>query len=119
MLQWRGPQEFRRLPIAVLTSRGTVRTRKRPGRWSGNYPPGSPAEWLAEGHITCSIRCLNGDCKHMVVIRLDTLPLDRPWSRIGPNLLCTDCVAPGAVNIVPNWHDMHGHARPFSRDWKG
>jgi hypothetical protein len=33
---------------------------------TGRYPPGSPAEWLAEGHVTCSIRCLNGDCKRMV-----------------------------------------------------
>jgi hypothetical protein len=46
------------------------------------YPPGSPAEWLAEGHVTCSIRCLNGNCKHMVDVRLDTLPQDQPWSRV-------------------------------------
>ena len=26
----------------------------------------------------------------MVDVRLDTPPLDRPWSRIGPHLLCTD-----------------------------
>ena len=51
MLCWRGPLEFRRLPIAVLKSRGTVRTRKRPRRWSGHYPPGSPAEWLAARHL--------------------------------------------------------------------
>jgi hypothetical protein len=25
----------------------------------------------------------------------------------------------GPVNIVPNWHDMNGHAVPFSRSWKG
>jgi hypothetical protein len=24
-----------------------------------------------------------------------------------------------AVNIVPNWHDKNGYARPFSKDWKG
>ena len=117
MLHWRGPFEFRRLPIAVLTPRGTVRTRKKPGRWSGRYPPGGPAEWISEGHVTCSIRCLNGDCKRLVDVRLDTLPQDRPWSRIGANLLCTECGEPGAVNIVPNWHDRRGHALPFTRDW--
>jgi hypothetical protein len=72
------------MPIAVLMQRGTVRTRKKPGRWFGNYPPDSPAEWLAEGHVTCSIRCLNGDCKRAVDVRLDTVPQDQPWSRIGP-----------------------------------
>jgi hypothetical protein len=56
------------------------------------YPPRSPAEWLAEGG-------LNGDHMRMVDVRLDTLPQDQPWSRIGPNLLCTEGVAPGAVNI--------------------
>jgi hypothetical protein len=48
MLHWRAPKISRRLAIAVLTPRGTVRTRKKPGRWSGNYPPGSPVDWLAE-----------------------------------------------------------------------
>lgn len=40
-----------------------MRTRRKPGRWSGNYPPRSPAEWIDEKHVTCSIRCLNGDCR--------------------------------------------------------
>jgi hypothetical protein len=35
-----------------------------------------------------------------------------------PNRLCTECGAPGAVNIVPNWHDRQGHALPFSRGRK-
>jgi hypothetical protein len=26
--------------------------------------------------------------------------------------------AAGPVNIVPNWHDMIGHAAPFSAGWK-
>jgi hypothetical protein len=78
----------------------------------------SPAEWLAEGHVTCSIPCLNGVCTHMVDVRLDTLPQDQPWSRVGRNLICTECGAPGAVNIVPNWHDRRGQAIPFSKDWK-
>jgi hypothetical protein len=96
---------------------GTIHTRRKPGRWSGRYSPRSPAEWLAEGHVTCSIRCLNGDCKRMVDVRLDTLPLGRPWSRIGPNLLCTDCGAPGAMNIVPNWLDMPSRSAPFRKGW--
>jgi hypothetical protein len=48
---------------------------------------------------------------------LDTLPQDQPWSRVGRNLICVECGAPGAVNIVPNWHDRQGHAVPFSKDW--
>jgi hypothetical protein len=44
------------------------------GRWSGNYPPDSPAEWRAEGHVSCSVGCLNGDCKDLVDVRLETLP---------------------------------------------
>jgi hypothetical protein len=119
MLNWRGPIELRRIPIAVLARRGTVRTRKKPGWWSGNYPPGSPAQWLAEGHVTCNVQCLNGHCRHVVDVRLDTLPQDQPWSRVGRNMICTECGAPGAVNIVPNWHDRKGHALPFSKGWKG
>jgi hypothetical protein len=57
------PIELRRRPIAVLTPRGTVRTRKEPGRLIGNMPISSPAELLAEGHVRCSIGCLNGDCQ--------------------------------------------------------
>lgn len=110
--------EYQRIPIAVLTPRGTVRTRKRPSRWSGSYPPGSPAHWLADGHVTCSIACLNGACRHMVDVRLDTLPQDQAWSRVGRNLLCTECGAPGAVNVVPNWHDRVGEAVPFTAGWK-
>jgi hypothetical protein len=39
----------------------------------------------------------------------------QPWSRVGRNLLCTESDAPGAVNIVPNWHDRQGHAVPFTK----
>jgi hypothetical protein len=42
---------------------------------SGNYPPGSPAEWLAEGYVTCNIQC-HGGCDRLVDVRLDTLPQD-------------------------------------------
>src|SRR5258706_16393764 len=30
--------------------------------------------------------------------------------RIGWCLVCKECGAVGSVNIVPNWHDMRGHA---------
>jgi len=49
---------------------------------------------------------------------LDTLPQDRPWSRVGWCLVCKECGAAGSVNIVPNWHDMKGHVVPFTRAWK-
>jgi hypothetical protein len=119
MRRWPVRIEYQRMPIAILTPRGTVRTRKRPGKWSGRYPPGSPALWLAEGHVTCSVHCLNGGCKHRVDVRLEALPQERPWSRVGPHLLCTNCGAIGAVNIVPNWHDRIGHRTPFSAGWRG
>ncbi len=89
-----------------------MRTKQRPGLWSGRYPPGSPAEWLADGHVTCSIHCLMGDCKHVVDVRLDTFPCDQPWSIVGRRLVCGKCGTPGTVNIVPNWHDRI--ARPPS-----
>ncbi|MGY3496697.1 hypothetical protein [Bradyrhizobium sp. USDA 4502] len=54
----------------------------------------------------------------MVDIRLDMLPQDRPWTRVGWCLVCKECGAAGAVNIVPNWHDMIGHAVPFSPGWR-
>jgi hypothetical protein len=91
--------------------------KRRYTKWAGRFPPGSPAEWVAGGHVTCNIRCLNGGCKRMVDMRLDRLPLDRPWSRVGWCLVCTECGAAGSVNIVPNWHDMTGHAVPFSPSW--
>jgi hypothetical protein len=54
---------------------------RRYTRWAGNYPPGRPAEWLADGHVTCSVHCLNGKCDRRIVnVRLDALPQDQPWS---------------------------------------
>ena len=32
----------------------------RHARWTGKYPPGGPAEWLADGHVTCNIQCSGG-----------------------------------------------------------
>lgn len=56
---------------------------------SGHYPPRSPAEWLADGDVTCNIQCLNGRCHRRVDVRLGTLPQDQPWSRVAlaPGLL--------------------------------
>jgi hypothetical protein len=54
----------------------------------------------------------------MVDVRLDTLPQDLPWSKIGARLVCKQCGTAGFVNIVPNWHDRAGHAVPFTKHWK-
>jgi hypothetical protein len=59
-----------------------------------------------------------GDCKHVAHIRIETLPLDQPWSKVGWRLVCIECGTPATVNITPNWHDRIGHAMPFTREWK-
>ena len=66
----------------------------------------------------CRSRKVYGGCNRSVDVRPDTLPQDRPWSRVGWCLVCKECGAAASVNIVPNWHDMRGHAVPFSRSWK-
>ena len=51
---------------------------------TGKYPPGGPAEWLADGHATCNIQCSGGKCDcRMVDVRLDTLPQNLPWASAG------------------------------------
>jgi len=88
-------------------------------RWTGKYPPGGPAEWLADGHVTRNIQCSGGSCdRRMVDVRLDTLPQDQPWSVVGRRLVCKQCGIAGSVNIVPNWHDRIGRTVPFTRHWK-
>jgi hypothetical protein len=92
-------------------------SRQRP--WTSRYPPRSPADWIADGHVTCSIQCSSGKCRHrMVDVRLDALPQHQPWTTIGRRLICKRCGVVGAANIVPNWHDMRGRAVPFTRQWK-
>lgn len=91
--------------------------RRRYTKWSGHYPPGSPSDWVADGHVTCNIQC-HGGCGRRVDFRLKALPQDRPWSRVGWCLVCTVCGTAGAVNIVPNWHDRIGYAAPFSKGWR-
>jgi hypothetical protein len=87
-------------------------------RQTGKYPPGGPAEWLGDGHVTCNIQCSDGNCdRRMVDVRLDTLPQDLPWSTIGRRLVCK-CGIAGSVNIAPNWHDRIGHTVPFTKHWK-
>ncbi len=90
---------------------------RRYTKWSGHYLPGSPAELIAEGHVTCHIQC-HGGCGRSVDVRLDALPQDQPWSRVGWRLVRMVCGAAGSVNIVPNWHDKAGHAVPFTKGWK-
>jgi hypothetical protein len=86
--------------------------RRRYSKWAGQFPTRSPADWIASGHVTCNVQC--HECGRRVDVRLDALPQDRPWSRVGWAMVCKECGAAGSVNIVPNWHDRTGHAAPFS-----
>ncbi|MCK1551248.1 hypothetical protein IVB11_19865 [Bradyrhizobium sp. 177] len=43
--------------------------------------------------MTRDIQCLNGRCDRMVDVRLDALPQDQPWSRVGLRLVCSACGA--------------------------
>jgi hypothetical protein len=61
---------------------------QRHARSTDNFPLGTPAKWLAEGHVICNIQCSGGKCdRRMVDVRLDT-PQDLPWSTIGLRLVC-------------------------------
>lgn len=53
----------------------------------------------------------------MVDVRLDALPQDQPWSRVGWRLVCKVCGVAGAVHVTPNWHDLGGRV-PFSENWR-
>jgi hypothetical protein len=93
--------------------------RRRYTRWAGNYPPGSPAQWRSDGHDTCCVQCLSGECdRRMVNVRLDSLPQDQPWSVVGRRFICKACGYGGSVNITPNWHDMPSRSVPFSSSWQ-
>ena len=83
------------------------------------YPPGSPAEWLADGHVTAasSVRAVSA-ITAWSTSDWTLLPQDLTWSSIGRRLLCKECGAAGSVHIVPNWHDRDGHAVPFTKHWK-
>jgi hypothetical protein len=44
-------------------------------RCTGKFPPAGPADWIADGHVTCNIQCSGGKCdRRMVDVRLDTRP---------------------------------------------
>jgi hypothetical protein len=103
-----GPIQICPRPIAVLTSRGTVRTRRPVPNGCQRYPARSPADWLQAGHVTAGVRCIA--CKHHADLRLDALPSDWSWARVGRALLCTECGTPGFVDIKPNWHDIERFA---------
>jgi hypothetical protein len=60
---------------------------------------GTHPDWVAAGHVTCNIQC-HGGCNRRVDFTLDTLPQDRPWSRVGWCLVCKKCAARWIVNIV-------------------
>ena len=79
---------------------------RRHSQSTDNFPLGTPAQWITEGHVTCNIQCSARNCdRRMVDVRLDTLPQDLPWSTIGRRLVCKECGAAGSVNFVANWHD--------------
>ena len=87
-----------------------MRQRQADNRW----PLGSPGEWLAEGHVTCAVRCTSRKCNHYSVdIKLDTLPLDKQWSVLGPRMACSQCRTVGSVNVIPNWHDRAFEVKPL------
>jgi hypothetical protein len=87
-----------------VAGRGIMASQRPQSRRTDKYPPGGPAEWLADGHVTCNIQCSAGKCdRRMVDVRLDTLPQDLPWAKIGLRLVCKECGTAGSVNIVPNW----------------
>jgi hypothetical protein len=105
--------------MAAAAESSAMTSQRQNSRWTSKYPPAGPAEWLADGHVTCNIQCSGGKCdRRMVYVRLDTLPQDLPWSTIGRRLVCKECGVAGSVNIVPNWHDRASHAVPFTKHWK-
>jgi hypothetical protein len=94
-------------------------SQRRHSRSTDKYSLGSPAEWIADGHVTCNIQCSGAKCdRRLVDVRLDTLPQALPWSTISRRLVCKECGVKGSVHIVPNWHDRIGSAGPFTRHWK-
>ena len=118
-LRFLGRKDFRRMPIAVLTPRGTVRTRKRPDRWGQQYQAGGPASWIAQGFVTVGLHCIAGRCGHYTKVNLADLPQDLRWREIGPRLLCSACGAVGAVSLEPHWHTNPTHRAPFQKGWRG
>jgi hypothetical protein len=113
-----GRQPFRLAPIAVLTERGTVRTRKVPGQWRQTYQAGGPASWIRNGFVTVGVHCLTGACRHQATVKLATLPQDLTWVQIGRHMLCEECGGVGAVNFEPHWHTNTQHVVPFTAGWK-
>ena len=71
-------------------------------RPESRWPLGSPGEWIADGHVTCSVQCTSRKCNRSFVdIRLETLPPDLPWTDLGPRMACRQCGTVGAVTVVP------------------
>jgi hypothetical protein len=112
--EWCEAFRLNRSPLRVI--RDLEMRSRRAFRWAGKYPPGGPADWIADGHVTCNIQCRCD--RRMVDVRLDTLPQDQPWSVVGRRLVCKKCGVEVLVHIVPNWHDRIGKAVPFTRHWK-
>jgi hypothetical protein len=74
---------------------------------------------LADGHVSWCVQCLSGQCDRRTVdVRLDALPQDQPWSRVGWRFVCKICGVGGSVNITPNWHDRVNSRTPFTAGWR-
>lgn len=112
---WLGRVEMRPMPVAILTGRGTVRTRRRVPNGCQRYPAGAPGDWSRAGHVSAGVWCIA--CHHHADLKLDALP-PLPWSRIGRAMLCTGCGMPGFVDIKPNWRDHDRHVTPFTSRWR-
>jgi hypothetical protein len=77
-VQWLGSNQYHNGLIICITSpaaeSSAMTSQRQQFRHTGKCPPGSPAEWLADGHVTCNIQCSGGTCnRRMVDVRLDTL----------------------------------------------
>jgi hypothetical protein len=99
---------------------------------TSKFPLDSPAEWIADGHVTCNIQCSGGKChQRMVNVRLDTLPQNLPWSQIGRRQSCgcnrkargrfswemSDWVQIGSAFVL---RSRGGYAKRLNLlDWKG
>jgi hypothetical protein len=68
-----GPNPFAPPPIAILTKRGTVRTRKRVKLGRQAYPPDGPSAWLQRGRVTCTVQCLAPYCTRRADVAFATL----------------------------------------------
>jgi hypothetical protein len=89
-------------------------------RSTDNFPLGTPAQWIAEGHVTCNIQCSARTwSRRMVDVRLETLPQDLPWSMMARRLVCKEC---GHSRFCEHRAELArpvSQRHPFTKHWKG